>query len=180
MDARSTPIETENPCVDSSILSLGTQSQNFWKQVDRSGGPDTCWPWTGRTDRDGYGVFGKKGSAHRTACELAHGAPFPRAEAAHSCDNPPCCNGAHLSWKTHAQNVAEQFERGNHYNVRRRFVDYRAARIALGLTPAEADAAGERARRLGRRIARGEISFRRAREIIGLGAAFRSIERGAR
>ena len=80
--------------------------------------------------------------------------------------------------------VAQLVEQGTENPLRSaslvRKIDYKAERIALGLTPAEADAAGVRARRLGRRIARGEISLRRAREIIGLGAAFRSIERGAR
>jgi hypothetical protein len=27
----------------------------FWKQVDQSGGPDACHPWTGELDLDGYG-----------------------------------------------------------------------------------------------------------------------------
>jgi hypothetical protein len=86
--------------------------------VDRSGGPDACHPWTGPLDDDGYGRLGNK-KAHRVACELAHGpAPSPKHEAMHSCDFPPCCNGRHLSWGTHAQNVADQIARGRHRNCR--------------------------------------------------------------
>jgi len=93
----------------------------FWSQVDRETGPvqptlGRCWPYSGHRDGDGYGIFGGK-RAHRIACAIAHGAPpFAGAEAAHACDYRPCCNGAHLSWKTHADNVGEQFQRGRHRN----------------------------------------------------------------
>lgn len=49
-----------------------------------------------------------------------------------------------------------------------RKTDYKAARIALGMTPEEADAATHRARVLGKRIARQEITFQRAHEILEL------------
>lgn len=46
---------------------------------------------------------------HRTVCWLAHGQPpedGPKQECMHSCDRPECCNPAHLSWGTRAQNLA--------------------------------------------------------------------------
>ena len=70
----------------------------FEAKVDRSGGADTCHPWRGGTDDDGYGVIrldGKAHKAHRVAFFLAHGR-WPEPCGLHSCDNPPCCNVRHL------------------------------------------------------------------------------------
>lgn len=81
-----------------------TIAARFWQYVDTSGGPDACWPWLAHRDRDGYGRVsyksGKRG-AHCVAYELAIG-PLPEVvdgqptELMHTCDNPPCCNPAHL------------------------------------------------------------------------------------
>src|ERR1035437_6125251 len=77
----------------------------FWSKVDRLGGPDACWPWMGARDQDGYGLFRPPKAtrrptqrAHRFALELKLGRPLaPGMQARHAvCDNPPCCNPAHL------------------------------------------------------------------------------------
>jgi hypothetical protein len=81
----------------------------FWRRVDRSAGPDGCWPWT-RSTNDGYGIVKRRGRtvlAHRVACELSHGtAPADKPLACHSirCTTRACCNGSHLRWDTHAGN----------------------------------------------------------------------------
>lgn len=49
---------------------------------------------------------------------------------------------------------------------RRKPFDYRAAYLALGLTPEQVTAVQARTRRLGRRIASGEISLQRAKELL--------------
>ncbi|WP_442800462.1 HNH endonuclease signature motif containing protein [Sphingopyxis sp. 113P3] len=50
--------------------------------------------------------------AHRVACTIAHGSPPEgKASALHSCDNPPCCNPAHLRWGSHKENTADAIER---------------------------------------------------------------------
>lgn len=85
----------------------------FWSKVDVRG-PDECWPWKAGTDGAGYGklkVDGRDVSSHRIACEITHG-PIPSGLfALHSCDNPPCCNPAHLSPGTRRKNLVEAVER---------------------------------------------------------------------
>lgn len=80
--------------------------------VDRSAGPDRCWPWTGARIRGNgrwghYGISGVAGHsrlAHRMAWEVAVG-PVPEGMfVCHRCDNPPCCNPAHLFLGTAADN----------------------------------------------------------------------------
>jgi hypothetical protein len=97
----------------------------FWSKVDRSGGPDACWNWqactvAGNPDRGikGYGVFHVRGTtrthayAHRTAWELANG-PIPAGLfICHHCDNPLCCNPAHLFAGTALDNVRDMIKKG--------------------------------------------------------------------
>ncbi len=83
----------------------------FWRSVDVRR-RDECWPWQKAT-RGGYGVFhptkGETVTAHRFALELAIGRPLHDGmQARHLvCDNPPCCNPAHLAEGTNADNVAD-------------------------------------------------------------------------
>lgn len=89
----------------------------YWARVDRSAGPDACWPWTGSTDRKGYGHVNRpklKPSpmlAHRYAWQLAHGDPGALC-VLHRCDRPPCCNPAHLFLGTVADNNADMRAKG--------------------------------------------------------------------
>lgn len=61
-----------------------------------------------------------------------------------------------------------------HATTGRKPFDYVAAHQALGATPKQAEAMHQRAIRLGKRVARGEISLERAREICGVAALLRS------
>jgi hypothetical protein len=49
--------------------------------------------------------------AHRAVWLVAHG-ELPEVEVCHSCDNPPCCNPAHLFVGTHADNMRDSRVKG--------------------------------------------------------------------
>lgn len=76
-----------------------------------------CWEWPFHRDKDGYGQLtlnGRRYRAHAVALILS-GQPRPSAPnnlALHSCDNPPCCNPAHLRWGSVRQNAMDSVERG--------------------------------------------------------------------
>lgn len=118
---------------------------DFWARVDRSGGPDSCWPWTGATTRTRYGQMwwqGKKVSAHRLALALAQGSIEEDLDVLHTCDNPPCCNPAHLFEGTHTQNMVDMVSKGRNApnqgeanpNARLTAVDVLAIRSSLERT----------------------------------------------
>lgn len=89
-------------------------AKRFWKKVDRRG-PDECWPWTAGRHRQGYGLIGLTGMstlAHRVAYTLVVG-PIPDGLLVrHRCDNPPCCNPAHLELGTQTDNMRDAAVRG--------------------------------------------------------------------
>jgi hypothetical protein len=92
-------------------------------RVDMSGGPEACWEWTGPRKAEGYGLTWrwadadkrerKTVSAHRFVFMLMTGQDLdPDVLVLHSCDNPPCCNPAHLRAGTHVENMLDMKERG--------------------------------------------------------------------
>lgn len=95
------------------VLTEG-ERRSFWATVDRSAGHDSCWPWTGITEPYGrVKIRGKLYLAHRVAFALVHGLEAAvDALVRHSCDNPPCCNPAHLLSGSYADNTADMLDRG--------------------------------------------------------------------
>lgn len=85
------------------------QQALFWSHVDRKC-ENECWPWTASQDGKGYGRFrhGKKlHLAQRTAWFLGTGIDPFGFGVLHECDNPPCCNHAHLFLGQHKDNQAD-------------------------------------------------------------------------
>lgn len=99
-------------------------AQRFWTWVDSSGGEDACWPWLGKTLKRGYGRYrldGKFHFAHRAALRFAKGEPpAPDLLALHSCNNPPCCNPAHLRWGTSQANMDDRAASGRDHSHSRK------------------------------------------------------------
>jgi hypothetical protein len=101
------------------------QKPTFWDRVNKQGPvpahqPELgrCWVWTGNTDNKGYGRL-HHDLAHRRAWRETNG-PIPDGLwILHRCDNPPCCNPAHLYPGTHAQNMRDMSERGRSGSKRR-------------------------------------------------------------
>jgi hypothetical protein len=94
----SKPQYCSKKCLDESLkIKADNNFENRFFSRIKKGGPDECWEWTGRVNKTGYGLFdiGRfPRLAHRVAFRIANG--YEAFNACHSCDNPPCCNPAHL------------------------------------------------------------------------------------
>jgi hypothetical protein len=83
----------------------------FMRRVNK-GSRNQCWEWTGSLN-NGYGQWrnlaGEIELAHRASWRMFVG-PIPEGEGVlHRCDNPPCCNPAHLFTGTNAVNIADMW-----------------------------------------------------------------------
>lgn len=89
----------------------------FWSHVDRSAGDNECWPWIGCRNSRNYGQFRlphRTVTAHRVALTISAGFS-PGKLSMHSCDNPPCCNPAHLLWGTKSENALDMTAKGRRF-----------------------------------------------------------------
>jgi hypothetical protein len=91
----------------------------FWVKVNRRGPLHSilktrCWLWLGPIGVNGYGRFsfdGLRVPAHRVAWLIARGR-WPYPHGLHKCDNPPCCNPAHLFEGTQQDNNLDMLRKG--------------------------------------------------------------------
>jgi hypothetical protein len=90
-----------------------TEAERLWSHV-AIGDADACWTWTASVNHAGYGNFqGTYKLAHRMAWVLANGRDIPTGLVVmHACDNPPCCNPAHLSLGTPYDNARDAMIKG--------------------------------------------------------------------
>jgi hypothetical protein len=91
------------------------REMRFWSKVDMRT-PEECWPWQASLHPSGYGRFKIASyttvSASRTALIIKTRAEPEGLFACHTCDNPICCNPAHLYWGTHSDNMRDKVARG--------------------------------------------------------------------
>ena len=80
--------------------------------------PNGCLEWTGASLAAGHGHMSRGSqhagyeSTHRVAWMLEHG-PIPDGLfVCHRCDNPPCCDPAHLFLGTAADNSHDMWNKG--------------------------------------------------------------------
>lgn len=87
----------------------------FWQHVDKSGGPDACWPWLGSTRGKFYGqcdaCYHMSRYAHIAAWCFANRRKVPKGMVVrHSCATKRCCNPRHLMVGTSLQNTTDSYE----------------------------------------------------------------------
>lgn len=94
-----------------------TFEARFWAKVAVAG-PDECWEWTASKTQHGYGQIMVTASprkitrAHRAAWVLTCGPVPDGMVVCHRCDNPGCCNPAHLFVGTQLDNIADMVAKG--------------------------------------------------------------------
>ena len=137
-------------CARKSRPSTSFVAETFFSRVDTTGGDDSCWPWRGARNREGYGflkVNKRIYLAHRVAFFVDHG-HWPIPCACHHCDTPSCCNPNHLFAGSHGDNARDRASkgRGGRYKltaedvrtIRRRYEEgstQRSLAIEYGLYP---------------------------------------------
>lgn len=110
----SRPVDAQSVTERASIADVS----RFLNRVRRSEG---CWLWAGAVNASGYGKFTigiTTVLAHRFAFMLANDRLDPSKMVRHRCDNPPCCNPAHLVQGTALENASDKVERGRTHDQR--------------------------------------------------------------
>lgn len=76
-----------------------------------------CWEWQKSTDKSGYGIIKHRfwGSVwlytHRAMWHACYGDIKKGRVVMHKCDNPRCCNPAHLMLGTQSDNIQDMLSK---------------------------------------------------------------------
>lgn len=105
----------------SKLLTMEEVFKEFWSKVDKTPGQGPngdCWIWTGEIGDRGYGKqwaypLKKRIPTHRMSYEIHSGELLSSKDfICHRCDNPPCCNPAHLFKGTNKDNMQDMASKG--------------------------------------------------------------------
>lgn len=126
--------------------------ERFWSYVGHSGDANACWEWQKSRDWFGHGKasFHRMTiGAHRVAYHIAI-SPIPdQVCVCHTCDNPACCNPAHLFLGTNLDNIKDRHKKHRdafgERNGRARFTDNDIRHIRLRHANGESQGAIARA-----------------------------------
>lgn len=139
----------------------GPLAPRFWSKVARSDDPDACWEWQRSCYPDGYGQFkiaGRNCRAPRVAYTLARG-PIPDGlQVLHTCDNPLCCNPAHLFLGTVQDNVDDKIAKGRDARGDRNGGRTRPERVRRGELNGRAKLTAAQVREIRERVAAGGVT----------------------
>lgn len=109
------PLERKSGVNLDLIITRQKDAERFRRKLPMHLGPVQCWEWPEHRNAEGYGKFGlgkKCESAHRVSFRLFNGSIPPDMVVMHKCDNPPCCNPAHLKLGTWRDNAVDKWEKG--------------------------------------------------------------------
>lgn len=98
------------------VMRQHIRPRRLWDRVNKL--ESGCWEWSLSRTKAGYGqiTFYRDGvqyhaRTHRLAWALENGPIERGAHILHECDNPACCNPAHLRSGTHQENIADAVSR---------------------------------------------------------------------
>lgn len=130
------------------VVPYHNQRHYLFKRLPADRLPDACWEWQGTRYAGGYGqcwdvARQRNGGAHRIAYETLVG-PIPEGmDILHTCDNPPCCNPAHLRPGSHRENMLDKIHKGR-------------ANVPRGMSAGQARLTDDEVRAIRARVASGE------------------------
>lgn len=91
---------------------MKTAQERFWAKVDKSG---ECWLWTGKLDKNGYGLVqieNRAYRAHRIAYQFVRGHIPDGIFGLHCCDNRACVNPWHIFLGSRGDNARDMVAKG--------------------------------------------------------------------